>query len=306
MAFSYTRDVGDGVKTVFTLSFAGQDNGYIATDNVHVYVNEVEVPFTINPSDPNKVYLATAPAAGARVVIRRQMPQSLPYSDFKNGQPFSQDTLNRSFLQQLYLTQELLDGFLPTGFYYKQDVNMGGFRLSNLGDAIDPDDATKKKVTDDLSNRISSLENNLDDIAYRTLPWTYLASGGEVELNPPFSFKSALLFINGVNQILGIGQAYVVEGNKIKLAEPLLAGDKVFSLIGNYPADPSDGITYNEAGLLYASIQSGVPIGNIFMAQIGEQVVNALAFFDGQNIYTSSTPLTGTITAISWPEITIS
>lgn len=304
MAFSYTRDVGDGVKTIFSLSFAGQDNGYIASANIHVYVDGTEVPFTINQSDPNKVYLSSPPAAGSNVLIRRKMPQNLPYADFQNGQPFSQDTLNKSFLQQLYLTQELLDGFLPDGFYYKQDVNMGGFNIKNLGTAVDPDDAVKKSTTDSLANRLMSLENNLDDLASRTVPWVYQAIGGETELSPPFSFKTALVFINGVNQILS--DAYTVADNKIKLSEQLLAGDKVFALIGNYPAEPSDSISFKEAGLLFASIQAGVPIGNTFMAVVGEKVTNALAFFDGQRIYTSATPLTGTITAINWPSITIS
>lgn len=306
MAFSYTRDIGDGVKTIFTLSFAGQDNGYIATSNIHVYVNDVEVAFTINPSDPNKVYLATAPASGAQVLIRRQMPQSLPYSDFKNGQPFSQDTLNRSFLQQLYLTQELLDGFLPDGFYYKQDVNLGGFRITNIGDAVEPDDAIKKSVTDNILQRLGYLENNLDDIASRTVPWLYTAVGGEVELNPPFVFSSALVFINGITQTLT--DAYTVSNNKIMLTGPLRAGDKVFSLIGNYPADPSEAITFKEAGLLFASLQAGVPYATAFLAEIGENVVNARVFYDeatGQ-MFTTDVPLTGTITAINWPDITVS
>lgn len=306
MALSYTRDVGDGVKTVFSLSFAGQDNGYIATGNIHVYVNGAEVPFTINASDPNKVYLATPPSSGADVLIRRQMPQGLPYSDFQNGQPFSQDTLNKSFLQQLYLTQELLDGFLPNGFYFKQDVNMGGFNIKNLGDAKDPDDAVKKRTTDLLSNRLSSLETNLDDIASRTAPWRYMAEGGETELTPPYHFTSGLLFINGVTQTLGDGFAYTVSDGKFKLAEPLLYGDEVFALLGAYPAEPSDSITKDEAGLLYASLSSGVPLSQVYLALIGNTVVNAKAFFDGKNVYTSDIPLTGTITAINWPDITIS
>lgn len=305
MNFSFTRDNGDGVKTVFTMSFAGQDEGYLSAANIHVYVNGTEVPFTINPSDPNKVYLSTAPASGADVLIRRIMPKNVPYSDFKNGNPFSQDTLNYTQLQQLYVTQELLDGFLPDGFYFKQDVNMGGHNIKNLGDAVDKDDAVKKSVTDSLSNRLSSLEDNLDDLASRTAPWRMVASGGEVEISPPYHFTTALLFINGVTQTLGSEYAYTVSDSKIKLAEPLRAGDEVFALIGNYPAEPSDSISADEAGLLYAAFSSGTPISQTYLARVGEKVVNAKAFFDGSNVYKSDAPLTGTITAINWPDITI-
>lgn len=305
MNFSYTRDTGDGVKTVFTMSFAGQDEGYLSSSNIHVYVNGAEVPFTINPTDPNKVYLTTAPAAGADVLIRRIMPKNVPYSDFKNGNPFSQDTLNYTQLQQLYVTQELLDGFLPDGFYFKQDVNMGGHNIKNLGDAVDPDDAIKKQVTDDLSNRVEALESNLEDIATRTIPWRYISVGGEIELTPPYVFTSALLYLNGITQTLGAGFAYTVVDNKIILAEPLRAGMVVFALIGSPPAAPEDSITIYEAGMLYASLSTGVPLSQVFVAAVGNTVSNALAFFDGQHVFTVDTPVSGTITAINWPNITI-
>lgn len=306
MAFSYTRDIGDGVKTIFTLSFAGQDNGYIATDNVHVYVNEVEVPFTINPSDPNKVYLATAPAAGAKVLIRRQMPQSLPYSDFKNGQPFSQDTLNRSFLQQLYLTQELLDGFLPAGFYYKQDVNMGGFRITNLGDAIDDNDAINKKVTDSHLERIEGLESALVDKDLLMVPWRFKAIGGETLISPPYTFTQAYLHINGVTQTMGADYAYTVSESKVYLAEPLQPGDEVFVLVGTgYPA-PSDIINQDTATLIAASLQTGIHVNQIYFAVVGLDVTNALAFIHNGEIAIMPSPATGTVTSVSWPDITIS
>lgn len=303
MNFSFTRDTGDGSKTIFTMSFAGQDDGYLNAANIHVYVNGTEVPFTINPSDPNKVYLSTAPANGADVLIRRIMPKNVPYSDFKNGNPFSQDTLNYTQLQQLYVTQELLDGFLPDGFYFKQDVNMGGHNIKNLGDAVDPDDAIKKRVTDELANRLVSLENNLDDIASRTVPWYYKTTGGETELNPPFHFTSALVFVDGLCN--PVGYSYSVVDSKIVFTEPLISGLTVFALIGSYPAEPSDSISADEAGLLYAAFSSGTPISQTYLARVGEKVTNAKAFFDGSNVYKSDVPLTGTITAINLPDITI-
>lgn len=304
MAFSYTREVGDGNKTIFSLSFAGQDNGYISTSNIRVYVNGEPVPFTVNQSDPNKVYLSSPPKSGDDVLIRRQMPQSLPYADFQNGQPFSQDTLNKSFLQQLYLTQELLDGFLPDGFYFKQDVNMGGFNIKGLGDAVDINDAVKKSITDALSDRLVSLENNLDDLASRTVPWYYKSTGGEVTLSPPFTFRSALVFVDGLCN--PVGRSYKVIDNKIVFDEPLPADVSVFALIGNYPADPSDTISSTESMLIAASIYSNIPLSNVYLAYVGNVVNNALALVYGESIYILPSPVTGTITDINWPDITIS
>lgn len=305
MNFSYTRDTGDGVKTVFTMSFAGQDEGYLSASNIHVYVNGTEVPFTINPTDPNKVYLSSAPAAGADVLIRRIVPKDVPYSDFKNGNPFSQDTLNFTQLQQLYVTQELLDGFLPDGFYFKQDVNMGGHNIKNLGDAVDPNDAVKKTVTDDLSNRVESLENGFQEVASGTVPWRLIASGGETNISPPYTFTSAMVFINGVTQTLGASYAYTITNNTVKLSEPLMAGDEVFILIGATPATANDLISQDGALLTYAHLVTGVPLSQVYLPIIGSTVTNALVFVDIDGIHTIPSPASGTITTINWPNITI-
>lgn len=303
MNFTFTIHTGDGVTTAFTFSFAGQDTGYIDDSNLAVFVDGVPAAFTVIRSDPNKVHMSVAPPLGSQVLIRRIMPKNVPYTDFKRGNAFSQDNLNRSFLQQLYVTQEMLDGFLPDGFYFKQDVNMGGFNIKNLGDAVDPDDAVKKVTTDELEDRIISLEGDMTSVVHKTLPWFSEAVGGETELYPPYTFDTALLFINGVTQTYS--KSYEVVDNTIMLAEPLLAGDELFALIGDYPAAPTNTISYDGAGLLYASLLTSVPINQVHFARVGEVVVNALVFFDGLVIYKSPTPLTGTITAVNLPDITV-
>lgn len=377
MNFTFTTHVGDGTTTVFSFSFAGQDTGYIAESNLAVFVDGVTTAFTVNRSDPNKVYLSTAPAAGKQVIIRRIMPKSVPYTDFKRGNAFTQDNLNRSFLQQLYVTQEMLDGYLPDGFYYKQDVNMGGYNIKNLGDAVDPDDAIKKEVTDGLSDRLTSLEGDMSAVVNKTVPWNRVATGPETVLYPPYVFDTAMLFINGVTQtpdkayiisnntiilagplkvgdqvfaligdypatpvadnnptihwstisaggevvlappytfnaaalfINGVAQtpnvAYAIANDKVYLAEPLLLGDEVLLIIGDYQA-PLDIISATESGLLFAALSAGVPVSQTYMAVVGEQVVNALAFFDGVRVYKTAAPLTGTVTAVNLPNITV-
>lgn len=305
MNFSYTRDVGDGSKTIFTMSFAGQDEGYLSSTNIQVFVNDVPVPFTLNVTDPNKVYLQTAPAVGADVLIRRIMPKNVPYSDFKNGNPFSQDTLNKSFLQQLYVTQELLDGFLPEGFYYKQDVNMGGHNIKNLGDAVDPDDAVKKEITDNINDRVESLENGFQEVASGTVPWRFVAVGGEQQISPPYTFTSAMLFINGVAQTYGASYAYTVSNNKLYLSEPLMAGVEVFILVGATPAAPNDYISQDGALLTYAHLVTGVPLSQVYLTVIGSIVTNALVFVDTDGIHTLPSPVSGTLISVNWPDIEI-
>ena len=233
MSYTFTRDVGDGVKTVFPFSFAGQDNGYLRVTDITVYVAGTSVPFTVPTNDPNKAYLSSAPPFGAEVLIRRIMPKNVPYSDFARGNPFSQDTLNNTNLQQLYVVQELLDGFLPDGFYFKQNVNMGGHKLINLGEGTGSGDSVNWDQFDGLGQRVTALEGDLTDVSSTTIPFYYIASGGEVRWNvPSWQFTTALMFINGVFQNQSLG-AFNISNNGFNFPEPLQAGDEVYVLLGS-------------------------------------------------------------------------
>lgn len=239
MSYTFTTALGDGTTTVFPFSFAGQDTGYLSTSNVQVFVGGVSVPFTINLTDPNKVQLSTPPAFGAEVLIRRIMPKNVPYSDFARGNPFSQDTLNNTNLQQLYVVQELLDGFLPVGFYFKQDVNMGGHILVNLGYGTTDGDSINYQQYVDLLHRLEAIENDVSGIASKTIPYYYIATGGETRWQVSGrTFDSAIMFINGVFQNQNLG-AFSISSNGFNFPEALQKGDELYALIGSTPATGS-------------------------------------------------------------------
>lgn len=140
MAFSYVEHVGDGVQTAFSFRFTGDGYGYFRESDIHVFVGGVEVGnWTLTA--PNQLSFAAAPAVGARIVIRRIMPKDLPFSIWKRGNDFSPLTTNNNFLQQLYALQELYDGFMTEGFRFNQDLSMGGYRIKDVGDGVDPKDA---------------------------------------------------------------------------------------------------------------------------------------------------------------------
>ncbi|AXN57970.1 hypothetical protein [Acinetobacter phage ABPH49] len=75
--------------------------------------------------------------------------------------------------------------------------------------------------------------------------WTYVATGGEVELSPSLIFKEALLFRGGVLQLEELG-AYSVQNNKIVLKpeDALKVGEEVLVAVGLSSSDPSP--TYDE------------------------------------------------------------
>lgn len=239
MSYTFTTAVGDGVTTVFPFSFAGQDNGYLSVSNVNVFVAGTSVPFTIPSNDPNKAYLSSAPPVGAEVLIRRIMPKNVPYTDFARGNPFSQDALNNTNLQQLYVVQELLDGYFPVGYYLKQDLNMGGHRVVNMAPGTQNGDATNweqlqevvaKNVEQD--DRLNTLESAIPPMQpVRYIRWSKVITAPTTELVPGYPFDVANLYINGLYQDKDLG-AFIITGNRVITAETLIPGDRVTLVLG--------------------------------------------------------------------------
>lgn len=259
MNYTFDTAVGDGVTTAFTFGFAGPDEGYIDLKrDLRVFVNNVEVAFTTSFADPNKVFIVPAPAVGAAILVRRIMPRDNTYSDYKGGNAFTPDTLNYTALQQLYLTQELLDGFYDKDFYFKQDMNMGGHRIYDLHPAVDPKDAVNFTQLKGVSANIEAVDkkhtewNQNQDIAIKSLqsgigssgvstsiPWAVVAEGGETVISPPYRFKSAHVYRAGVRQYEVMG-AFTISDNKVIFEEPLAEGEEILLDIGvNY--NPSSG-----------------------------------------------------------------
>lgn len=185
---SFIRHVGDGEATQFPLSIAGEDIGYFRPSDMKAYVDGLEVPMVINPASPHLGIISPAPVVGADIMIRREMPLDKTYADFSRGNNFGQRQVNSSFLQQLYLTQEILDGFFPVGFYFKQNMSMGKNRLKDVADPVDPGDAVNKKTTDELLERIKyvtegpelqALRKDIEDfnVSYDDFKNNYRGSG---------------------------------------------------------------------------------------------------------------------------------
>lgn len=124
MAFSYVERSGDGVTKSFTFNFTGQDEGYISKEDIVVEVDGVSTDFKL--TGPNSLEVKPAPVAGSNnVLIRRVMPKDKTYADFRTGNNFGQEVLNNSFLQSLYIIQEVLDGWFPKGFVFQTPVEFG-------------------------------------------------------------------------------------------------------------------------------------------------------------------------------------
>jgi hypothetical protein len=140
MARSYDTGVGNGIETTFPFSFAGEGYGYISEDNIVVEVDLVET-IAFELTGPNQITFDVAPADGAAIRIRRVMDKETIYALFDRGNDFTKGKVNNNLLQMLYTLHEFLDGFTEAEVAAVRDLVMGGFRITGLGDGIDPQDA---------------------------------------------------------------------------------------------------------------------------------------------------------------------
>lgn len=254
MNYTFDTKVGDGTTTSFTFGFVGPDEGYVdLRRDLRVFVNGVAAAFTTSFADPNKVFITPAPAAGASILIRRVMPRNQPYTDFKGGNAFTPSNLNYTALQQLYLTQELLDGFYDQDFYLKQDLNMGGHKLFNLAPGNGPGQSVNWDQLTAVDNKhtqwnisqdqeIAAIKVGMvDNVSSRTVPWLHVATGGETTIKPPFKFQSAWVWRDGVMQYQLDG-AFSIGADSIVFpaTDPLRVGEKVLIAMGSTAAAPDD------------------------------------------------------------------
>lgn len=252
MSYTYTQHTHDGVQITWPFRFAGRDKGYIRASDIIVEMKSETGWVPVERwqlSGTNQITLNEPLPVGTVFRIRRVVGKEQPYSDFDRGVILDMKALNNCFIQNLEALQEILDGFWPEGYYVKDDLNMGGHKVINLQDGVNPDDAVNKSQLDSVKSEQDEWNERQDvilnsiiaslttQIAHRTIPWSYTAKGGEVQIFPPFIFNSALVFINGVFQHQ-IENVFKIEANTITFKEPLVKGDNVYVLVGSRPAVP--------------------------------------------------------------------
>lgn len=270
MAYSYTDQRGDGVTRSFNFGFVGEDKGYIRASDIQVWSSpdwrgwQQVSGWTL--SGTNQITFLTPPANGTTIRIRRVVDKVKPFAKFDRSVTLDMQSLNNAFIQMLEVSHEIMDGFFPAGFFFKDDLNMGGNSITNMREGVNGTDAVnfdqlqvQKIRNDQQDQRLQAIESSMvDNVGTRTVPYYLVAVGGETRWQLPLPFQQAILYINGVFQNQNLG-AFSVSGNGFNFAEPLQKGDEVYALLGSGVATPSDYITYAE---LAASGSSGL-IGSL-------------------------------------------
>lgn len=248
--YSVQIETSDGTLTRVNLGIE-----YFEKNDITVYRNDAETPLVLGvdwqwDGDRTIVLLKGAEPMGNQILVFRNTDKERAFNIYDGGAPFSRDTLDENFKQLIYLAQEFTEGSGIAGLY--RNLNMHGNRVVGLGDPVDPQDAATKKYVDakDAAQTAWNHQQDadiqglklgvVDGVSHRTVPYHYVAAGGETQINTGYQFQTALVSINGVEQYRLAGAWDIVAPGTIVLAEPLLLGDEVQVLIGSYPAAPYD------------------------------------------------------------------
>lgn len=135
MSYSTQRVVSDGSLVLLSVSI-----GYLERAHIKVFFDNLENDTLwdwVGTTD-NQIAFTPAVPNGVEVLVARSTDLSAPYHVFSQGAQFTAESLDEDISQILYIAQEATEQSLTAEFF--QDVNMHGFKITNVADAADPQD----------------------------------------------------------------------------------------------------------------------------------------------------------------------
>lgn len=288
MSYTYQPHTTSASVTTYSFAFAGVDPGYIAVGDVYVEVRaNGQTEWTEldsskwNLTGTNQITLVTpiaAPADGKNNLrIRRVVEKEKPYASFVRGSMLDMLNLDRSFIHVVEMVQELLDGFLPTGFYFQQNINMNGHKFYNLGDGVNSGDSVNKGQLDSVDGkhtswnteqdwRLGALENVIAiNKNPRWVEYSMVVGSPTNTISPPYKFGTAIAFLGAGFQAKLLG-AFQVANNQVIFSEMLPAGTEVTLMLGTdslpFPSNYDSSLTWE------------------YIASGGETTISASFIFD--------------------------
>lgn len=154
MARTLRNYVGEAGRTLYPINF---NMGYLDKMDIYVYSgSDYNVQLSYTWVNDTQIQLSAPFTLGEPFVIRRIVSRSNVVNDYEDGAILKEKNLDDSFKQALMILEEVADGFpLVNGDWelllplkMRGHLNMGGNRLTNLGEPVEPTDAATKGYFD--------------------------------------------------------------------------------------------------------------------------------------------------------------
>jgi len=284
MAYSTQSAVSDGTLDVLGISIK-----YFDAADITVYFDNVAqiVGTTWDWSSPAEIAFTPVVADGVAVLVKRSTPLDAPRHQFNTpgSAPWNKRTVDENFQQTLYTAQEAQEGSINE---YNNDVDARGFRIKNVGNAIDGGDAVNLQQL-----RNTAFGNGLaDPQTFYTTVFTCLEGQTDfVVTNVP---GKTIVVLNG--STLTYSEDYTSDGTKITLTFPATAGHSlavnafiVFDVAGAVPlvdlisSDPAKGASLVGVGGGRTQADKNaevVSVADFSGASSAIKILNALTYLD--------------------------
>ena len=172
--------VSNGSQTNYNFTFP-----YLKTSDVTVSLDGVETTnftfvnaTTIQLNNGATPPVATAPANGVNIRILRETTVDNLTATFYAGSAIKSEDLNDNFTQNLYVTQEVNQRYVPTtGGTFTGNLDLGNNKVTNLGNPVNGGDAVNKTTLD------SSIDTAIESDILAGTDLSKTASGGQVTIN---------------------------------------------------------------------------------------------------------------------------
>ena len=170
MANTYVDYTATAAQTDFAFSFP-----YLEDSHVTVEIDGVATTdFTIVTTPATKVVLDSGATAGQIVRVRRKSQPDTNLVDFVNGSVLTESELDRAYLHNRYLAEEIAelnDASLQIGAG-GTNWDAKNLKIKNLADPANTTDATNKTYVDQKVNQVST------GASFPPTKWTFTGTAG--------------------------------------------------------------------------------------------------------------------------------
>jgi len=152
MATTENKYTGDGSTTRYSIQFE-----YLNESDIKVSLQEpgqaAQTTTAFTFANATTIQLNSPPTAGYEVRIFRETSNDTLISKFFAGSAIRAVDLNKNFEQTLFSVQEVLARFIDrTQAIFQNNVDLGGFKIVNLGNGTNANDAVNKSQLDSTQN----------------------------------------------------------------------------------------------------------------------------------------------------------